>query len=297
MNFTASPRSLRLVNRRRLVGALAAIAWATLGGCQTVLETPPQGGIDKLLRPVTTSPDSVTLEIFHARIPLEQDGKADALWTGVDEQCFAVELRRRLVANRLRAGVVGGTLPPVLTELLELKGEMPKESNEQVISSLTAVPQVSRRVVQVNRRDPTSIHASETRGEAQVLMSDDGAFHGRTYRQVEAVYTLKAEAVDGQRVTVRLIPELDHGDLKNRYSAGSQGLFVMTPSREREVFDRLAMEVTLSPGEVLVLGSLPDAGASLGGLFHTAVSEGRQERKLILIRLLESPRSEILAAK
>lgn len=262
-----------------------------------MLAPPPKGGIEKLLRPVTTSPDSVTLEIFHARIPLEQDGKADALWNGVDEQCFDVELRRRLVDNWLRAGVVGGTLPPVLADLLQLKSKLPKESTDQVISTATAVPQVSRRVVQVNRRDPTSIQASELRDEAEVLMRDEGGCHGRTYRQVEAVYTLKAQAVDGQRVVVRLIPELSHGELKNRYSGSTQGVLVMTPSREREVFDRLAMEATLSPGEVLVLGSLPDAGASLGGVFHTAVSEGRQERKLILIRLLEAPRSEILAAK
>ncbi len=297
MSILVAMLAVRLAPRGR-AGGLAIVLWlTTLAGCQTILAPPPKAGLEKLLRPVSASPDSVTLEIFHARIPLEQDGKADELWNGVDEQCFDVELRRRLVANRLRAGVVGGTLPPILTELLELKSEMPKESSERVISAATAVPQVTRRVVQVNRRDPTSIHASEVCDEAQVLVSDEGAFQGRTYRQVEAVYTLKAQAVDGQRAMVRLIPELDHGDMKNRYAGSDQGLFVMTPSREREVFDRLAMEVALSPGEVLVLGSMPDAGASLGGLFHTAVADGRLERKLILIRLLEAPRSEILAAK
>jgi len=298
MTFLDTARRPDQLERRCALAAAAALSGALLAGCQAVLAPPPpKGGIEKLLRPMTTSPESVTLEVFHARIPLEQDGKADGLWDGVDEQCFDVELRRRLVANRLRAGVVGGTLPPILADLLELKGETPKLSAERVISGVTAVPQVTRRVVQVNRREPTSVHASELRDEAQILVNDHGGFHGRTYRQVEAVYTLKARAVDGQRATVQLIPELAHGDLKNRYAGSDQMLFVMTPSREREVFDRLALEATLSPGEVLVLGSLPDAGSSLGGMFHTAVSDGRQERKLILIRLLESPRSEILAAK
>lgn len=281
----------------RSAGALALIACAAVGGCSAVLPAPPPGGIDKLLKPVTASPDSVTLEIFHVRIPHERDAEADRLWEGVDEQCLDVDLRRRMLANRLRAGVAGGTLPPLLAELLELKGELPKQSTEQEISSATAVPRVSRRVVHVHRRDPTVIHASEVRDEASVLMSDEGSFHGRTYRQVEAVYMLRAEATAGERVAVRLTPELDHGELRNRYSGSQQGLFVMTPSREREVFDALALEATLAPGDVLVLGSLPDAGASLGAVFHTAVGEGRQERKLVLIRLLEAPRSEILASR
>ena len=57
------------------------------------------------------------------------------------------------------------------------------------------------------------------------------------------------------------------------------------------------MEATLAPGDLLVLGCLPDAKASLGGVFHTADAGGQDERKLILVRLLEVPPSEILAEK
>ena len=283
---------------RTLCFGLAALAiGALLAGCQTVLEKPPEAGFEQLLRPVTTSPDSVTLEIFHARIPLEEDDQADALWNQIDEQCFSADLRRRMVANGLRAGVVGGTLPPELAALLELRSEAPDETAERIITAGNAVPQVTRRVVQVNRREPTSIQASEVRPEAEVLFVDNGRLHGRPFRQVEAIYSLAAEAVDGERVQVRLIPELDHGELRPRYAGSDQGIFLMTPSRDREVFDQLCMEVTLLPGEVLVLGCLPDDRASLGSVFHTVSVKGREERKLILVRLLESPRSEILAQK
>jgi hypothetical protein len=46
---------------------------------------------------------------------------------------------------------------------------------------------------------------------------------------------------------------------------------------------------------LLVLGSLPDAKASLGGVFHTANAAGREERKLIVLRLMQIPPTEILA--
>jgi hypothetical protein len=277
--------------------ALAALGALAGGGCQSVLDKPPEAGFEQLLRPVTTSADSVALEIFHARVPLEQNDDADAVWNQIDEQCFSADLRGRLVANGLRAGVVGGTLPAELARLLELRSDIAEASTERVITAGTAVPQVTRRVVQVNRREPTSIQASEVRAEADVLFVEGERLRAQTYRQVEAIYSLRAEAVDGERVRVQLIPELDHGELRTRYAGSDQGIFLMTPSREREVFDELCMEATLLPGEVLVLGCLPDSKASLGGVFHTASATGREERKFILVRLLEAPRSEILAQK
>jgi hypothetical protein len=96
---------------------------------------------------------------------------------------------------------------------------------------------------------------------------------------------------------VRITPELQHGDLRNRRMGSDQGIFLSTFSREREVFEQLTMQTELAPGDLLVLGCLPNAKASLGGVFHTANSGGQEERKLIVLRLLEVPKSEILASK
>ena len=160
-----------------------------------------------------------------------------------------------------------------------------------------AVPRVTRRVVQAKRRDPVQIQVSELRDEGQVLLSRDGSFGGKTFRQMQGVYALQAESIPGQRVKVRLTPELHHGDLKQRYAGSQQGIFMSIPSREREVFDDLSMDATLAPGELLVIGCLPSAKTSLGGVFHTATAAGKDERKLILVRLLQVPPSEILAEK
>jgi hypothetical protein len=277
---------------------LAGCAAATIAlGCQ-VFDKPPDRALESLLKPVNTSKESVAIEIFQARIPLDQEAKADALWERIDEQKFDAELRRKLVANGLRVGVVGGALPEDLAKLLELDGEAAEVSDSQQITDQTAVPRVTRRVVQVKRSNPISIQVSELRDEAQVLLSQDGAFGGKTFRQMQGVYSLQAETAPGQRVKVRLTPELQHGELKPRYTPGAQqGIFMSIPSREREVFDDLSMDATLAPGELLVLGCLPAAKTSLGGVFHTATAAGKDERKLILVRLLQVPPSEILAEK
>lgn len=284
--------------RSPLQGAIFALACALAAalGCQAIIK-PPDAALAKLMQPVTTSPESVTLEIFYARIPLDKDADADALWDQIDEQCFDAELRGRLVPNGFRAGVVSGTLPAGLSQLMHLESKAPAADEGQVITADSAMPRVTRRVVQLNRRDQSTIQASDVRDEAQVLISDDGRLSGGAYRQVQGVYALKAESTPGQRVTVRLTPELHHGELRNRFTGHEQGIFVSTPRREREVFDQLSLEATLAPGDLLVLGCLPDAAASLGGTFHRVDAGGHQERKIILIRVLEVPPSEILATK
>ena len=276
---------------------LAGCAAATIAlGCQ-VFDKPPDKALESLLKPVSTSSDSVAVEIFQARVPLDQDAKAEALWERIDEQKFDPELRRRLVANGLRVGIIGGAIPKDLSDLLELDGAETQASAAQVITDQSAVPRVTRRVVQAKRREPVQIQVSELRNEGQVLLSRDGSFGGKTFRQMQGVYALQAESIPGQRVKVRLTPELHHGDLKQRYAGSQQGIFMSIPSREREVFDDLSMDATLAPGELLVIGCLPSAKTSLGGVFHTATAAGKEERKLILVRLLQVPPSEILAEK
>jgi hypothetical protein len=264
-------------------------------GCQTVLTAPSEAALDKLLRPANTAPDSVALEIFEARVPLDQDERVEGLWQYVDEQCLDADLRRRLLANGLRAGVVGGTPPDELSDLLGLQCELSENAVERVISPQSAVPRVTRRVVQVNRLEQRMIQASDTRAEVDVLLSEDGRLHGNTYRQVEGRYELRAESAPGQRISVSLVPELHHGELRNRYAGSDQGVLMMTPSRERQAFEWLTMRVELSPGELLVIGCLPDADASLGAVLQTVESKGRRERKFVLVRAMESPASEILA--
>jgi hypothetical protein len=275
---------------------LCAVVGALTAGCQ-VFDKPPEAALEQFLRPAATSPDSVTMEIFQARIPLDKERTADAMWEQIDEQRFDADLRRQLVANGLRAGVVGGTPPEALSDLLALQSDAPETSAARVISGQSAVPRVTRRVKQLNRRDEMSIQVSDVQPEAQVLLSDNGTMGGKTFEQVQGVYMLRAESIPGQRVKVRLTPELHHGELRNRRVGSSEGIFLSTVSRERESFDRLAMEAELVPGELLILGCLPDAKASLGGVFHTASAGGQDERKLIVLRLLEVPPSEILAGK
>jgi hypothetical protein len=277
--------------------ASALSAALLIVGCQSFI-APSETALERLMQPMATSPDSVTLEIFLARIPAEQDQQAEALWGQVDEQIFDANLRRQLVANGLRAGVVGSPPPEELSKLLLLQSEAPAASTGRVITAESATPRVTRRVVQMHRGDQRPIQVSEPRDEATVLIvSEAGRVGGKPLPNVHGVYNLQAEAIPGQRVHLRLTPELDYGEMRMRYSGGEQGIMLKNLAQEREIFERLALNADLAAGELLVLGCLPDDKSSLGGVMHAAGHAGHDERKLVVLRLLEVPPSEILAKK
>jgi hypothetical protein len=48
---------------------------------------------------------------------------------------------------------------------------------------------------------------------------------------------------------------------------------------------------------MLVVGCLPEASSSLGQVFHLVERTGVREQKLLLVRMLQLPQSEILAER
>ena len=276
--------------------ATAIIALGLLSGCSSLFLLPMAEQSQSLLKPVQTSPDSVTLEIFQVRLPTSDVECMAELWQNVDELRLPVEVRNELVRNGFRAGIVSGTLPDGFAAHLNLQSEHPESSEERQITAARAHPKVTRRVKQLNRQDSTVIRAADLRQQIHVLVNDDAGTRGRSYDQVEAIYLLQAELVPGQRARLELTPELHHGMLKNRYAGGDQGMFLMTQSRDRDTFDQLAMSVELAGGEMLVLGCLSDLPGSLGHAFHAQSIGGPAEHKVVVIRLLQVPGSEILAS-
>lgn len=280
---------------RLLAWCLAISVLLTCSGCSTLLTLPMPEDPESFLKSVETAPGSVALEIFQVRVPATDESLDEQLWQATDEQRLDVDVRHELIRNGFRAGVLSGTLPDSLANYLKLESELPETKAERLITGETADPTVTRRVVQLDRNESATIQVSALREKLNVLMNESGGLRGRSYQQVQAVYSMRAETIAGQRVMLRLVPELQHGELRNRYAGSDQGIFLVTPSRERELYDQLELSTEMAPGELLVVGGLPDASGSLGHAFHAESQRGPAELKLVLVRLIEVPGSEILA--
>ena len=273
--------------------AIVACACAALGGCHSVAPA-TSAGLDALLKPAAIRRDQVLLEIYQVRVPPERAAAAAATWSAVDEQFLEPELRGRLLANGFRAGIVGRTMPDGLAKMLNLADAPAEADGKQVIDQQAANPQVVKQVKQLGSQEELQAQVGPLQKSLQLLISDE-TVHGKSYDQAQTTYLVKGSSQAGQRVRLQVTPELQHGDMRSRYTDSEQGMFMLTVSREREPFPDLRIEAELAPGDSLLLGGLADASGSLGDAFHGKNAAG--ETRLVLIRVAKVPESEILAEK
>ncbi len=277
---------------RTYSGIALAAAAAICIGCSPLQSLPTSP-----LQPVRMTQGSCVLDIFFVRFPLETVGPGEELWQQVDETALPADLRRRLLEDGFRVGVVGQQMPLALSQLLEL-AEKPAdsaaaESDREVTlqaDQLVETPQVVRRHLQIPPGRRREICASAVEKEMYVLSADRGGVCGRTYSSAQAMFGLQAFPQDDGRVRIELVPEIHHGQPKPRY-VGSQGALRVEVAREREVYDQLAISAVLAPGEMLLVSAVPQRPGSLGYQFFTHRFEGRREQKLLVIRLSQTQHS------
>ena len=240
------------------------------------------------LAPAQMSPDSCVLEISFVRFPFGDPEVNDQLWREIDEQHFPADVRRRLARNGFRLGLLHGQVPDTLAELLELEDtpQPPTAANEVDVAALASASPPVRRHLQIRAGGRKEIIASGLYDELPVLIAEPGRLGGQTYRQAQALLAVKTyPQADGQ-VRVELVPELHHGEPRQRW-VGQQGMWRLEAGKARRVFEEMGFSATLAPGSMLVLSSLPSRPGSLGHHFFTE-DTGQLEQKLLLLRLAQT---------
>lgn len=268
----------------------ALLLLSAIGGCR---EAVVRKG-DSPLLPARMSDDSLVLDVFFVRCPVGDPRLNEALWSEVDELQLPPEARRRLAENGFRAGLVAGSLPPTLAELMELGDKPPpaSESGEVQTVSLDDEPSVVRRHLQTSPGKRSEVVASPVHESMPALQWCAGQLCGKTYQQAQGMFAVRAAPQPDGKVRLRLVPELHHGQPRQRW-AGHQGVLRMETRRAHVVYDELAVELDLLPGDMLVMSSLPSRPGSLGHYFLT-VGEGQIEQKLLVIRLAQTQHDGVI---
>ncbi|HEX5472069.1 MAG TPA: hypothetical protein VFW73_09290 [Lacipirellulaceae bacterium] len=279
-------------------GVAIALTICIASGCR-LLSNPTLAGGHSPLKPPQPAPDSVAMEIIWVRFPQNDPLFDDATWREIDETQIDPAVRRELLNNGLRAGVIGSSVPAAISRALHQ--EEPKSTDHQVAAlekndELMSDPPVHGHVVRLRRNQRSEIQASEIYPSLPLLVSNGTELTGHTYEQAQAVYSLRVDPSLDRAVRVEVTPELEYGTPKFRFTSGEDRFLRQASLRDQKVFDHLRMSVRLSPGDMLVLMSLPNAGSRLGHYFHTVDSPNGPQQKLILIRLAEVPPSDTFAA-
>ena len=248
------------------------------------------------LKPAALSQDSLVLDIFFIRFPFGDEAVNVDLWNEIDEQHFSPQCRNRLFRNGFRVGRVGNRIPVELARLLEL-GEKPVSSDQPRRLELEDIedgPSVRRRHLQIRPGHRSEIIASGFYDELPVITKDlSGQMSGEVFRQAQAILALNTRAECDARISVSVTPEVHHGRPKKQWISGNQGVLLLDSSREREVFESLAAEATLEPGEMFVVSSLSNRTGSLGHYFLTETRAGKLQQKLLIIRLSQTQHDDL----
>jgi hypothetical protein len=297
---------LSRIDRLSLIARLSIVALATAAGCAPVMN---KKGNSPLAKPVM-SPDSVVLEFYFVRFAFDDPEINGPTWDEIDEQPFESRLRKQLAESGFRVGLIRGELPSELQKLIvgEAKTQIANEPPAGEIDEApagTIQPQVvaiddesstRKRTQQLRAGQRSEILASGVYDSLPLVEVDQGQLHGKPYPKGQGLFAVKSYPQGDGRVRVDLSPELHYGDQKVNY-VGDQGMLRIDTGRSKKVFEQLAMSATLAPGEMIVLGSLPEKRGSLGHYFFTELTGGKLDQKLLIIRLAQTQYDDLFGSE
>jgi hypothetical protein len=264
-------------------------AFAVLAGCRLADHEKLNG--KSPLVPLETSSSQVALEVVFLRL-VGSDAEIDeAVWREVDEQALTAESRRQLGSNGFRAGVVGRRLPEGLARLME--NVRVADGSTATVESDPGQTGATRQWMFLDPGQRGEIVASAVQPLCHVLHVEGGDVFGKTYQNGQAEFSASVTPTDDGRSAVKLVPEVHHGSFRQRYVRG-QGMFQLDTSREKEVFDNLAINVPLRPGEIVVLSSIAEKRGSLGYRFFNEKIAEKRATKILFVRWAE-PGQEALS--
>jgi len=276
-----------------LILTLGAVV-TSLGGCQ-IWPTPEWTAekAKKLELPAPRmSPDSVILEIAFVHVTPAANQADATLWHDINTVPLPWQTHKKLSLNGIRCGLIAGQLPDSLQQLIQadkntldlqdLNGNLEHDlqgRNQRIHSRAGRRGQII-----LNNQILPTVH----------LVTRDGDYSsGETFHQAQCVLEIRTYPQGDGRVRVQLTPEIQHGHLKSQF-VGHDGSWLINNDRETRSFDSLAMEVTMTPGESLLLSCTPN----VKGLGQQMFVDGKNDsdtQYLVLIRLAQTQFDDLFA--
>ena len=248
---------------------------STWVGCAGFAPVAEEGSI---LPTPQMSRDAIVIEMTTVELPLNHPAEEESLWREVDEQLLPVDVRSRLSAAGIRCGIVGNELPTSLQAQLANVDDMVNVSDEQ--GQPLSITRPSRRRLQCRKGDRHQLMLADVQEEISVLWRDQQRIRGATYLDAQPVLVWREFAQRSGQVRLELQPQIHHGQPQNRW-VGRDGMFMMETGKERKIFDDLTMELTLSPGEYLLVSSTGE-NQGLGERMFQVVDDDRKKKMLVL---------------
>jgi hypothetical protein len=273
-----------------LCRSLALLLPLTLvvAGCATWQKKPEQ----RLQLPPPQVPlDAIVCELAYVQWEPRPVEKDQQFWHAVDEQFVPAEVRRRLEENGLRIGLISGTLPAELRDKLAATADP--------VAALTA-EEMPRGVEMLSRREKRQCRLGiselvevlpERPGPGVVLWREETGVRGAEFDRPRGFFTLTAHSHHDGRLRLELVPGLDYGTPRSRM-IGNPGIWRIDVRRDRKLFELLAVDVVVRPGQTLVVTSTPEP-KGIGSTFFAHRFASATDQLFLLIRVGSSLRDNL----
>lgn len=278
--------------RQLWIGAIWPIVFASLGGCaqwsqlplRTADSTENRGNV---AFDATMQRDTIVLELAFVRLSTLQEKQLVEVWSKMDEQCLPIEVRRRLEANGVRAGVANAGLP---TRVLDWVAESERRLAEDPLEQAGVASDVDLHFRRLTLRphQPKEVIVKTRREEPLIVLHQTERLRGRTYENPELQLELSGSMSVTGRVDLRLTPIISHGEASKRV-VSQRSAMRFEYQHAREVFQDLVMPLALSTDQLMMITASPVPKGLGEALFTTIGPDQQPQRVVMLVRVVSTP--------
>lgn len=258
---------------------------------------PPEQVADKpVLKPPKMAPDTVVVQAVQIRFPEEQAAALNDIWRSVDETVIDIKARRELIANGLQCGVLVGEMPQIVrARLKELNAQTADNSLERMGLAAEVSSDTQRLHCHAGRRKELALRPGLSEA-ITVLHRREGQLQGNTYTKPRVLLDLRATPLGNGSARLKMTPEIQHGERIETVRMSPNKTAALPEVHQRQhVWDYLAMEVTLQPGQYFFC-TLTDPPVGLGqAMFSTRTAERTTERVLLVVQMVANPLDDLFA--
>ena len=281
------------------------IFWLIIGGvcaqisCTLINKPPSPVPATPIPTEVKQNINSVAVEIYNIPIALHQNELVHQLWREVDEQSLPQQLRRDLLAQGFRVGVLGSMLSPALGQLLKVSSDARAdtawgEAQEFSVADAAQGPTIARNLRSLVPGMRALIKIFDDNAmlpELSLFWKEDGGMCGQTYRGALGLICISATANKDGSAQIQIVPELEHGVFEQRLRTQS-GMVIQESGRPKHTFESLTVSQRLLPGQWLIMGTTTLDSAGVGKAFFSRMASVPEQR-LLAIRFVNATTSDL----
>lgn len=272
----------------RCVWLLSILWWCSVGGCaRWSQEKNVDRGVN-LLPPRQLNPDSILIETVLVRFPQSANAEVDELWKLCNEGVIELDLRQRLDKNGLRAGVILGELPPLISAQLDATAHKQTTDALEAAGLAADVDNKGRQLQCRAGRRKDLLVKPELTEPLTVLSTRDGQHvTGETFERATVLFDLRAMPHGDGSATVELTPEVQHGEHRQIFVHSDFGT---RPEMRRGMqnWNELKIAAKLQPRQILMVSSTSPPKALGKAFFVSKTAEQTEERVVLLVFLAET---------